>query len=175
MRLRGSHGRWGGYGGGMGGYEELVEQGSISDRGFELAFNGHGVLTSTATAIRSRVTAILLGMLVVVLGFVVGGGSAAGSSSVGGGRWVAVTDLADTVVIKNFAFGPTSLVVAPGTKITVVNQDRAPHTVTARDNSFDTGIIAGGQRAEITAPSSPSTYPYIRAIRPSMTGTLLVK
>jgi hypothetical protein len=42
------------------------------------------VLTSTATAIRSRVTAILLGMLVAVLGFVVGGGSAAGSSSVGG-------------------------------------------------------------------------------------------
>jgi plastocyanin len=103
-------------------------------RGFELAFNGHGVLASTATAIRSRVTAILLGML-----------------------------------------GPTSLVVAPGTKITVVNQDRAPHTVTARDNSFDTGTIAGGQRAEITAPSSPGTYPYICAIYPSMTGTLFVK
>jgi plastocyanin len=66
-------------------------------------------------------------------------------------------------------------VVVPGRKITVVNQDRAPHTVTARDNSFDTGTIAGGQRAEITAPSSPGTYPYICAIHPSMTGTLLVK
>jgi plastocyanin len=109
-----------------------------------------------------------------VLGFVVGGGSAAGSS-VGGGRSVAVTDLPDTVVIKNFAFGPTSLAVAPGTKITVVNQDRAPHTVTARDNSFDTDTIAGGQRGEITAPSSPGTYPYICTIHPSMTGTLIVK
>lgn len=128
--------------------------------------------SQTATAIRLRLTAILLGMLVVVLGFVVGGGSAAGSSSVGGGRSVAITDLADILVIKNFAFGPTSLVVAPGTQITVVNQDWAPHTVTARDNSFDTGTIAGGQRGEITAPSSPGTYPYICAIHPSMTGTL---
>ncbi|MDQ4092424.1 MAG: cupredoxin family copper-binding protein [Actinomycetota bacterium] len=119
-------------------------------------------------------TAILLGVLAVALGLVVSGGSAAGSSGVGGRGLVAVTDLADTVVIKNFAFGPTSLAVAPGTRITVVNQDRAPHTVTARDNSFDTGTIAGGQRGEITAPSLPGTYPYICTIHPSMTGTLIV-
>jgi hypothetical protein len=90
-------------------------------RGLKLAFNGHGVLAWTATAIRSRVTAILLGVLVVVLGLVPSGGSAAGSS-IGGDRSVAITNLADTVVIKNFAFGPTSLAVAPGTQITVVNR-----------------------------------------------------
>ncbi|MCA1694702.1 MAG: cupredoxin domain-containing protein [Actinobacteria bacterium] len=67
------------------------------------------------------------------------------------------------------------MVAAPGKKITVINQDRAPHTLTARDKSFDTGTIAGGQRGEITAPSSPGTYPYLCSIHPTMTGTLIVK
>lgn len=132
-------------------------------------------MASTATAIRSRPTAILLAMLVAVLALVVGYGNAAGSSGVGDGSPVAAADLPDTVVIKNFAFGPVSLAVTSGTKITVVNQDRAPYTMTARDKSFDTGTITGGQRGEITAPSSPGTYPYLCIIHPSMTGTLIVK
>lgn len=111
-RLRGSHGPWVATGMAWVRTRSLWSNDRSQIRGFELAFNGHGVLTSTATAIRTRVTAILVGVLVVVLGFVVGGGSAAGSSSVGGGRSVAVTDLANTVVIKNFAFGPASLAVA---------------------------------------------------------------
>ena len=157
----------------LGGYGRRHDNGGKYGLGSDGGYSG--VLSSTATAIRPRVTVILLGVLVVVLGLVVGGGSAAGSSGVGGDRSVAVTDLADTVVIKNFAFAPTSLAVAPATKITVVNQDRAPHTVTAQDNSFDTGIIAAGQRGEITAPSSLGTYPYICIIHPSMTGALIVK
>ena len=151
----------------LGGYGRGHDNGGKYGRGSDGGYSG--VLTSTATAIRPRVTVILLGVLVVVLGLVVG------SSGVGGDRSVAVTDLADTVVIKNFAFAPTSLAVAPATKITVVNQDGAPHTVTAQDNSFDTGIIAAGQRGEITAPSSPGAYPYICIIHPSMTGALIVK
>jgi plastocyanin len=78
---------------------------------------------------------------------------------------------ADSVVIGNFAFGPVSLVAAPGKKITVINQDRASHTLTARDKSFDTGTIAGGQRGEITAPSSPGTYPYLCSIYGAFTHT----
>jgi plastocyanin len=78
-------------------------------------------------------------------------------------------------VIKNFVFGPASLVVGPATKITVVNEDRAPHTVTAVNKSFDSGTVPGGQRGGFTAPSSPSTYPYVCTIHPSMTGVLIVK
>lgn len=118
---------------------------------------------------------LLLAMLIALLGLGVGYGTAAGSSGVGNGTAVTAAALADTVVIKNFAFGPVSLVVTPGAKITVVNQDRAPHTLTARDKSFDTGTIAGGQRGEFTAPSSPGTYPYICTVHPYMAGTLIVK
>ena len=127
------------------------------------------------TAGRSRVTAILLATLIVVFGLVVAYGSAAASATVGDRAEVISTNLADTVVIKNFAFGPATMMVAPGTKITVVNQDKAPHTITAVNKSFDTGTIAGGHSGVLTAPSTPGTYPYICTIHPSMTGTLIVK
>jgi plastocyanin len=81
----------------------------------------------------------------------------------------------DTIVISNFAYGPSSLTVAPGTKITVMNKDQAPHTVTANDKSFDTGTISGGQQGEMTAPTKPGTYPYTCTIHQYMTGTLIVK
>jgi plastocyanin len=96
---------------------------------------------------------------VVVLGFLVGGCSAAGSSSVGGGRWVAVTDLADTVVIKDFAFGPTSLVVAPETKITVVKQDRAPHTVTTGTTPSTTALSPVGSAPKLLRPARRAHTP----------------
>lgn len=132
-----------------------------------------------ATAGRPRATAILLATLIAVLGLVVGYGSAAASTAAGdriGERaGVISTTLANTVVISNFAFGPATMVVAPGTKITVVNQDRVPHTVTAVNKSFDSGTIPGGRSGVFTAPSTPGTYPYICTVHPSMTGTLIVK
>ena len=120
--------------------------------------------------------AILLAALIAALGVAVGYGSAAASTGgAGSGISVISTNLPNTVVIKNFAFGPATMTVAPGTKITVVNQDRAPHSVTAVNKSFDTGTLTGGQRGEITAPNTPGTYPYICTLHPSMTGTLIVK
>jgi plastocyanin len=134
-------------------------------------------VTPSATAIRLRPTVILLTMLVAMLGLVLGCGGGAGSSAGGGGSSgpVAAPTTSDTIVIKNFAFVPASLTAAPGTKITVINQDQAPHTVTANDKSFDTSTIAGGQRGEITAPTRPGNYPYICTIHQYMTGTLVVQ
>jgi plastocyanin len=113
-----------------------------------------------AAAGRWRLMAILLAALIAAWGVAVSYGSAAASTG-GEGSAISVisTNLPNTVVIKNFAFGPATMTVAPGTKITVVNQDRAPHSVTAVNKSFDTGTLAGGQRGEITAPSTPGTYP----------------
>ncbi|PZS38395.1 MAG: metal-binding protein [Pseudonocardiales bacterium] len=126
-------------------------------------------------AIRLRSTAVLLTMLVAVLGLVLGCGGGAGSPARGGGGPAAPSSAADTIVIKNFAFMPASLTVAPGTKITVINQDQAPHTVTASDKSFDSGTISGGQRGAVTAPTKPGSYAYICTIHQYMMGTLIVK
>lgn len=132
-----------------------------------------------ATGVRPRAMAILLATLIAVFGLVVGYGSAAASTAAGDRisdrARVISTTLANTVVISNFAFGPATMVVAPGTKITVVNQDRVPYTVTAVNKSFDSGTIPGGRSGVFTAPSTPGTYPYICTVHPSMTGTLIVK
>ncbi|TPQ18136.1 cupredoxin domain-containing protein [Streptomyces sporangiiformans] len=78
------------------------------------------------------------------------------------------------IVIENFAFTPANLRVRPGTKITVVNRDSVPHTVTAGDKAFDTGNIAGDATATFTAPSASGSYSYICTIHPNMKGTLTV-
>jgi len=134
------------------------------------------MITSPTAAIRLRPTAIVLTMLVAVLGLVLGCGGGAGSPAGGGGGPAATAPSSPaTIEIKNFTFMPTPLTVAPGTKITVINQDQAPHTVTADDKSFDSGTISDGQHGEVTAPTKPGSYPYICTIHQYMKGTLIVQ
>ncbi|MGH3669535.1 MAG: cupredoxin domain-containing protein [Pseudonocardiaceae bacterium] len=134
--------------------------------------------TPPAAVNRVRPITILLALVVAVLGLVTGCGGGAASSAGGGSGSAAAPSAptsSNTIVIKDFSYTPASLTVAPGTKITVVNQDQAPHTVTANDKSFDSGTIEGGRRGEVTAPTKPGTYAYICTIHQYMTGTLIVK
>ncbi|MDH6135610.1 plastocyanin [Kitasatospora sp. MAA4] len=81
-----------------------------------------------------------------------------------------------TVTIKNFAFSPANLTVAPGTTITVTNDDSTAHTFTATGaKAFDTGPIDPGKSATVTAPAAAGSYPYNCTIHPFMKGTLTVK
>ena len=85
---------------------------------------------------------------------------------------------AQTIVIKNFAFSPSNLTVAPGATVTVRNEDSATHTVTAvapHDRIFDTGDLSDGATTTFTAPSTAGTYSYICQIHQFMHGTLTVK
>ena len=85
---------------------------------------------------------------------------------------------ANTIVIKNFAFSPSELTVAPGTKVTVRNEDSATHTLTAaapHDRVFDTGDLAGGATTTFTAPATPGSYSYICLMHQFMHGTLTVR
>ncbi|MFI6725968.1 cupredoxin domain-containing protein [Streptomyces atratus] len=80
------------------------------------------------------------------------------------------------ITIKDFAFKPARLTVAPGTPVTVVNEDAARHTVTATGSkAFDTGDVAAGQTVTFTAPAKAGTYPYICTIHPYMKGSLTVR
>lgn len=94
--------------------------------------------------------------------------SPAGTSPAGSGS-------AAVIVIKNFAYSPSSLTVAPGSTVTVRNSDTATHTVTSTNNgAFDTGDIQPGGSETFKAPSTPGSYPYICSIHQFMHGTLVV-
>jgi plastocyanin len=82
----------------------------------------------------------------------------------------------DTIVIKNFAFSPASLTVAPGAMVTVHNEDSVTHTLTDKADStlFSTGDVSPGQTKTFKAPDKPGSYPFLCTIHQYMTGTLVV-
>ena len=63
------------------------------------------------------------------------------------------------VEIADFAYAPETLTVPVGTKVTWSNSDKASHTATAEDGSFDTGTLRDGDEAEIVL-DKPGTYAY---------------
>ncbi len=80
-----------------------------------------------------------------------------------------------TVSIANFKYGPASLTVKPGTKVTFVNHDKTAHTATAGATpSFDSGTIKPGQKATVTF-TKPGTYAYICQFHAFMHGTVVVR
>src|SRR5215217_3928620 len=80
-----------------------------------------------------------------------------------------------TVNIKNFAFNPPNVTVAPGTTVTWVNNDQTAHTATATDpaGAFDSGTLQPGQSYSFTF-DKPGTYAYHCNIHPDMTATVTV-
>lgn len=63
--------------------------------------------------------------------------------------------------------------VPPGAAVTVVNEDGAPHTVTADDGTFDSAA-GEGESGTCTAPGEPGEFPFHCSAHPDMTGTLVV-
>jgi plastocyanin len=78
------------------------------------------------------------------------------------------------ILIKDFKYqgGET---VSPEAEITVTNEDREPHTITAdTGDAFDVNI-KGGATTTFSAPTEPGTYPYHCNFHGNMKGTLTVK
>ncbi len=80
---------------------------------------------------------------------------------------------ATTVQIRDFAFDSASLTIPVGTTVAWTNADAAPHTVTALDGAFDSGILdpGGGFAWEFSAPG---TFPYRCDLHPQMEGSVEV-
>lgn len=79
------------------------------------------------------------------------------------------------VAIQNFAFTPSTLVVAKGTKVTWKNNDAAPHTVTSDSgNVLHSQTLSTGQTFSFTFTEA-GTYNYHCSVHPGMTGKVVVE
>ncbi|HEY0318105.1 MAG TPA: plastocyanin/azurin family copper-binding protein [Solirubrobacterales bacterium] len=79
----------------------------------------------------------------------------------------------EKVKIVEFAYQADPVVVQVGGKVIWQNEDTAPHTATADDGSFDTGILERGKIKSETFKEA-GTFPYFCEIHPTMHGTVEV-
>jgi plastocyanin len=77
------------------------------------------------------------------------------------------------VTIVDFKFGPRATTVHAGDTITWTNDGPSPHSATANNGSFDTGILSRGQSGSHTF-TTPGTYTYFCKVHPFMHGTIVV-
>jgi plastocyanin len=78
-----------------------------------------------------------------------------------------------SVTIKDFSYGPAAVTVGAGDSVTWVNQGPTKHSATAKDGSFDTGLLAKGGSASHTFTKA-GTFSYVCSIHPFMHGTVKV-
>lgn len=78
----------------------------------------------------------------------------------------------DVVKMAGLKFAPASLVVGRGTTVVFDNNDVAPHTVTAKDDSIDSGTLKPGATFSLVVNSR---LEYFCAIHPSMVATIEIK
>jgi plastocyanin len=75
--------------------------------------------------------------------------------------------------IADLAFQPATIEIDAGASVTWTNEDSVPHTVTARTDDFNSGVMQQGDTYSQTFDEL-GTYDYFCAIHPSMTGTVTV-
>lgn len=78
------------------------------------------------------------------------------------------------VSIRDFAFAPKTVEIRVGDRVTWTNRDSVEHTATARNGSFDTGLLGEGDSRSVRF-NVAGTYRYICTPHPSMTGTVVVR
>jgi LPXTG-motif cell wall-anchored protein len=84
----------------------------------------------------------------------------------------AAGDPADT--ISDFQFAPATITIHVGDTITWTNDGPSPHSATANNRSFDTGVLKKGQSGSHTFTQA-GTFTYFCTVHPFMHGTVVVE
>lgn len=83
----------------------------------------------------------------------------------------AAADVGGSIV--DFSFSPSTITVHVGDTVTWTNTGQAPHTATATNGSFNTGLLHHGQSGSHTF-NTAGTFSYYCAVHPYMKGTVVV-
>ena len=74
-----------------------------------------------------------------------------------------------TVTMAQLRYDPETLTVGRGVEVVFANEDVAPHTVTARSGSVDSGVLAPGKSFALVVDGP---FDYFCEIHPSMTAKI---
>ncbi|HEX8757687.1 MAG TPA: cupredoxin family copper-binding protein [Steroidobacteraceae bacterium] len=110
-------------------------------------------------------------LIVLAAAWLAGGGASAAVASPPARPDTAGTH---TVIIEGMRFHPEKIVVRRGEKIKWINKDPFPHTVTAADGRFDSGVIAP-DGTWTYVPGKAGEYDYRCTFHPTMKGRLIVR
>ncbi len=78
-----------------------------------------------------------------------------------------------TIDIRDFAYHPAQTEIAVGTTY-LDEPDTVPHTATATDRTFDSGILDPGKSYSFTFEKA-GTFDYACLVHPQMKGTIIVR
>ena len=80
------------------------------------------------------------------------------------------------IEIEDFVFKPAEVTIAPGTKVTWINKDQAPHTATSTDTpqKFNSGGLDTDDKFSFVF-NDKGEYPYFCALHPHMKASITVK
>ena len=85
---------------------------------------------------------------------------------------IAIAAASTSVTISDFQFAPGGVTVNVGDTVTWTNTGPTPHSATASDGSFDTGIMDEGSSGSHTFTEA-GTFAYICTPHPNMKGTVV--
>ena len=89
-------------------------------------------------------------------------------------KTIAIAAASTSVTISDFQFAPGGVTVNVGDTVTWTNAGPTPHSATANDGSFDTGIMDEGGSGSHTFTEA-GTFSYICTPHPNMQGTVTVQ
>ena len=78
------------------------------------------------------------------------------------------------VDMRMIAYAPAEIRIRPGQRVEWINRDPVPHTVTADDRSWDSGVMNEGARY-VRRFDHPGRYPYHCTPHPQMKGVVVVE
>ncbi len=85
-----------------------------------------------------------------------------------------ITLAANEIGIDNFKFGPATLTVSRGTKVTWINNDDVPHLIVNVENKFRQSPVLDSDQKFSVSLTKPGTYNYFCSLHPMMVGKIIV-